>query len=122
MIEKKRSNKMGKLSELAFSKTLIKEFEIGGHKVVFRTLTTDDNLKLNYLNDREDDKGLGYKDSILATVELLSLVLVSVDGVVNDDPADAAVFLKSLTPPDFGEFFKAYQTLNPTIGEIEKNS
>lgn len=113
---------MGKLSELAFSKTLQKEFNIGGHKVVFRTLTTEDNLKLNYLNDKEDDKNLGYKESILATVELLSLVLVSVDGVPNEDREDTSIFLKNLSPADFGEFFKSYQTLNPTIGEIEKNS
>jgi hypothetical protein len=114
---------MAKLSEIAFSKTLQKEFNIGGHKVVFRTLTTDDNLKLSYIDERADDnKSMGYKDSILATVEILSLVLVSVDGVVNEDVADAAIFLRGLSPADFAEFFKAYQTLNPTIGEIEKNS
>ena len=109
---------MGKLSDIVFSPSVTKEFNIANHKVVLRELNTEDNLRMNVNFESET---AGVKENINNTLEILSYALVSIDGVSPDNPLEAKNFLVKLTSGNLNEFFKSYQDISLSeSGDTEK--
>ena len=109
---------MAKLSEIVFSPSVRQEFDIAGHKVVFRALTTRDNIDMNL--NMEDKENYTVAESLEMTVALLTQALVSVDGAESESKEESRTFLLNLSPAHLTEFFTAYQTFSGGGTDLEK--
>ena len=112
------------LEKLVWGGELTKDFdvEINGtvHKIVLRTLNTEDTLSMN-LNIMNQDKP-DTKMILADAVEMLSRALVSIDGSAPDSIDEAREFLLKRTQT--GDVFKIldkFQSLGVVVQEEVKN-
>ena len=101
---------MGNLDQLTFSEPEQKEFELDGHKWVLREASSGDQLSMNADFDKQreemktvDEEGNEVVDEAKANanlkillnniIELLSYTIVSIDGIVPENPEATKAFL-----------------------------
>jgi len=95
-----------------------KEYEIMGKKVVLKTLKTKDTMEMN-ISIKEDMKS---NDLLRFAVELLSVAIVSIEGIVPDNVSQTKEFLENQESSIVFEIFNKYQELSNVSGEELKNS
>ena len=109
---------MGKLSQMVFDPQIQKEYELKGHKIVLKSLTTKDTVNLEYTVDGEENPNVQHV--LKAAIELLSTSLVSIDGEKPDNLDEARLFFVNQTPNIVFEFLNKYREMNQEVeGEIK---
>ncbi len=105
------------LANIVFSNNEGREIEVGGHKMVVRKLTAADSLELETdLGDIAKDD-VSIKEMLRSTIDILSSVIVSVDGVASDSKADAKAFLLKLEQSTINDIFNKAQVYGETTNE-----
>ena len=114
---------MGELSKIVFTPRQEKEVEVLGHKVVFRGLTTRDTLEMNWdyaaLTDKEADQNP--KLMLKNMIEMLAPSIVSIDGAVPENKAEAMEFLLNQNQATVIELFSKSSIVPSTTAEEIKN-
>lgn len=105
---------MGKLSDIVFKASLTKEFDVMGHKVVLRSLTTKDTIELN-LEDKSDFKT---KDLLEFALKILSKAIVSIDGIVPDNGEEVIKYLETQDAEVVLNLLSKYQDIS-NVSETE---
>jgi hypothetical protein len=93
------------ISKIVFSKDVEKEIEVGGHKIVVRKLTTRDTLGLEVDMSALGDEKADIKTMLTSTIDILSSIIVSVDGEKSEGKEDAKEFLLNLEQKYISEIF-----------------
>ena len=84
------------LASVVFTKEPNREFEVDGHKIVVRKLTARDSFTLEKSMSIMQSGVKDFKAMFTAFIDILSTILVSVDGVTPDGKEDAMEFLLNL--------------------------
>ncbi len=101
---------MGKLNDIIFKQSITKEFEVLGKKVILRTLTTKDNLDMDYTSFQTSEE-LNIKDILKTGLDILSRSLVSIDGVVPESAQETKDFLLNQDQSVIIDLLSKYQTM-----------
>jgi len=110
---------MGKLNSIVFQSTMLKDFEVQGHKVKLRALTTKDTIDLNI---SADDKLENTTDILKFAMKVLSRSILEVDSIVPDGEQDVLEFLNAQTPVTVLELLNCYQQILTVTSDDLKNS
>lgn len=110
------------LKGIVFTKDMTKEIEVEGHKIVVKKLTARDSLQLDasVAIATENDK-VDFKTMLTSFIDLLSVLIVSVDGVKSEGKEDAKEFLLGLEQAHVTEIFQKSQTFGEVTQAELKN-
>ena len=107
------------LSNVVFSKNPNTEFEIEGHKFVTRKLLTKDMLDMDEVED--DEKKVTVKDVVIDNVNILSKIIISIDGEVPDSQEETKEWLMNIENRVVIEILKKSQIYGSKLEEKLKN-
>jgi len=110
------------LSKIVFSNGSERTIEVDGHKIVLRNLNTKDiiGLEIDLSLMAKDDVDI--KTMLQSTIDVLSTVIISVDGEKSEGKADAKEFLMNLEQKYVNEIFSKAQVYGEAkLGEEIKN-
>ena len=105
---------MGKLADIVFQTVTSKEFDVKGHKIKLRSLTTKDNLELEI---GSGDKIENTNQILKFALKILSRSIVAIDDVVPENEKEVVEFLGNQHPDIVFEIFENYQKINENLGE-----
>ena len=119
---------MGELSKLVFKEVQQSDIEVMGHKIVLRSLTTRDSLEMDvdYANMLEETKEgeepkVDMKAMIKNMVEMLSSIIVSIDGIKPENREETKDFLLSQEQSVLSEIFSKADVYGSKVAEEIKN-
>ena len=93
------------LAAIVFTKEPTREFEVEGHKIIVKKLTARDSMTLeDSINSVSEDKA-DMKKILKSFIDLLSVVIIEVDGIKAESKADTTEFLLNLEQAQVSEIF-----------------
>ncbi len=111
------------LTGIVFTKDMTREIEVEGHKIVVKKLTARDSLQLDSaITAVSTDKDIDFKTMFTSFIDLLSVVIVSVDGVKSEGKEDAKEFLLGLEQAHVTEIFQKSKVFGEVTATELKNS
>jgi len=125
---------MGELSKVIFKEVAVKEIEVLGHKIVIRGLTTRDSLEMDVdytdimketpkAKEGEETKepAINLKAMIQNMIEVLSSIIVSIDGITPDNRNETKAFLLDQEQSIVSEIFSKADVYSTKAAEEIKN-
>lgn len=109
------------LSKIVFTKNEGKEIEVDGHKLVVRKLTARDTIGLEMDMSVFGKENVDVKTMLASTIEVLSALIISVDGEKSEGKEDAKEFLLNLDQKQINTILTKAQIYGETTEAEIKN-
>lgn len=111
------------LAGKVFTKDMTREIEVEGHKIVVKKLTARDSLLLDSsITAVSTNTEIDFKTMFTSFIDLLSVVIVSVDGDLSAGKEDAKEFLLGLEQAHVTEIFQKSKVFGDVTPAELKNS
>ncbi len=105
------------LENILFKPVIQKEFDSFGHKVVLKTLTTKDNMEMDFNAEKLDLTNS--KNLLTFSINILSFSIVSIDGILPEGKEDTIKFLQNQAPEVVFDILDKYKSLTDNTEEIK---
>lgn len=110
------------LSGIVFTKDPKREIEVEGHKIIVKRLTSRDSLEMESAINSVSAEKVDFKVMLTAFIDILSVVILEVDGVKAESKADTKEFLLGLEQAHVTDIFtKAKVFGEVTPDEVKKS-
>ena len=93
------------LASIVFTKEPLNTFEVEGHKITVKKLTARDSLSMEGGMDLISGDKSDFKTMFTTFIDILSSVIVEVDGIKAESKADTKEFLLNLEQRYVSEIF-----------------
>ena len=110
------------LSSIVFTKDPTREIEIDGHKIVVKKLTARDSLLLEDSMNTVSEEKVDYRRMLTSFIDLLSVVILEVDGVKAESKEDTKEFLLNLEQKHVTEIFQKAKVFGEVTNEDIKKA